>query len=508
MRSDVAWRAGEATFTFTLDPDDPGRRGHASMPGGTMRVRLPLELSPDEIHPDLEALAAIVVTSPFTGPDLVVARAVSTRLEEAVARSFKVRITPVDKDLPPRDQPVDGPPGLAFSGGADSAATLAVLPLETVSGFTRRIPPLAVAAPLLYRDDAAMHACETLREQGRQIHVIETDMEHLRTPLGFPTDWANAIGLILMADHLRLRGIAWGVVAESAYRVGHEKFIDWADRRAGWTRAFAAAGLHFDAPVAGVSEVGTTTIVSRSPLSSVVQSCIRGGVGAPCRNCWKCFRKSLLDAAISDHWPDDQELDRLFQVREVDQKLSKLPIPHENVIGWIAGRYPGAHPKMRLLRQRALPSGATFSWLEHWYGPSADLLDPVHRDLVAAQLDSHLGRMSAAEETSFRTWDMTDWLADPTTTTVAERLVGHRVPETAEERAAREAEARQAAREKAAQARRAERQPARENEAAPRSKADAGGAARAAAARPTKRPRWLRAIRRAVRRVRRPAEPS
>src|SRR5215203_2565485 len=105
MRSDVAWEAGEATFTFTLDADDPGRRGHATMPGGTMRVRLPVQLSPDEIHPDLEALSAVVVASPFTGSQLVVTRAVSAQLEDAVARSFNVRISPVDERQSPRDQP-------------------------------------------------------------------------------------------------------------------------------------------------------------------------------------------------------------------------------------------------------------------------------------------------------------------------------------------------------------------------------------------------------------------
>jgi hypothetical protein len=444
LKTEVVWEAGEATFAFSLSPDDPGRKGSASMSGGTMRVRLPHPLAADQVHPDLEALAAVLVATPYTGRHLAVERPISSALAAAVTDSFGFQVEPVDPGAAPRSRPADGLPGLAFSGGADSSAALAILPPDTVSGFMRRIPPLEPSSPLLYRDDAAMHACEMLRAEGRTIHVFETDMEHLRTPLGFPTDWSNAIGLVLMADRLRLRSIAWGVVAESAYRIGHEAFADWAKRRAGWSRLFEAAGLHFDAPVAGVSEVGTATIVSQSSLAGVTQSCIRGGVGTPCGNCWKCFRKSLLDAAITGAWPSDRDLDRLFEVREVDQKLSKLPIPHENVIGWIAGRYRGSHPKMRLLRRRALPPGETFSWLERWYGPAGDLLDDGHRDLVKANLDRRLGRMDRDQEAVFRGWDMTAWLAAAETTAVAERLVGHPVPETPHERAARELAVRQA----------------------------------------------------------------
>jgi hypothetical protein len=427
MRSTTAWHEGEAVFTFALSGDDPGARGHATFVGTSTRVILPLRIDARDVHPDLEALAAILIVSPFTGKTLTVDRPVSTALEEAVARAFKFRIGPVDPGLQPRSRPVPGLAALAFSGGADSSAALAVMPSDTVCGFMRRVPPAGAHLRTMYRDDAAVHACAVLQAQGRSVHIVETDMEYLRNPVGFPTDWANAIGLVLLADHLRLDGIAWGLIAESAYRVGHEVYVDWASRRAGWARVFGSAGLYFNAPVAGVSEVGTTSIVSRSPIADIAQSCIRGGIGAPCGDCWKCFRKSLLDAAISGDWPGDEELDKLFAVREVDQKLARVPIPHEDVIGWIAGRYSGKHPKMRLLRRRSLPPGETFSWLEHWYGPSEEVIDDRHREHVAARLDEEVGRMSSEEEAQFRAWDMTAWLADANTHPAAEALVGHAI---------------------------------------------------------------------------------
>ena len=428
MRSSVSWRRGEVRFTFSPSPDDTLVRGRASLTGRSMRVILPARLESGDAHPDLEALASILVVSPYTGGTLTVERPVTTAMQAAVARAFKFRIEPVDPGLAPRPRPVPGLPALAFSGGADSSAALTVMPDETVSAFMRRIPPRwGGGGRSQYREDAALHACATLRAQGRSVHIFETDLEYLRTPVGFPTDWANAIGLVLMADHLGLDGIAWGLIAESAYRVGHETYKDWAIRRAAWARLFEAAGLFFNAPVAGVSEVGTTTIVKGSPIAAITQSCIRGGVGAPCGNCWKCFRKSLLDAAISGDWPADQELDRLFAVREVDSKLAQFPIPHEDVVGWIASRYPGKHPKMQLLRQRALPPDRSFSWLEHWYGPSADISDDRRRDALVARLDALLGRMSSDEEDQFRSWDMTGWLADPGTRTRAEALLGRQL---------------------------------------------------------------------------------
>jgi hypothetical protein len=495
VKSKVAWDKGGASLTFEPTPEDPMVRGHASLTGRSMRIKLPVRIGRKDVHPDLEALAVVLVVSPFAGGTLTVNRPVSTAMEVAVARAFKFRIQPVDPELAPRARPTPGTPALAFSGGVDSSAALLVLPDHTVLGFMRRIPLPGGESSTLYREAAALHACASLQVQGRTVHIYETDMEYIRNPVGFPTDWANASGLVLLADHLRLDSISWGLVAESAYRIGHEVYKDWASRRAAWSRIFAAAGLHFNAPVAGVSEVGTTTIVAASPIAGIVQSCIRGGVGAPCGNCWKCFRKSMLDAARSGNWPADEELDRLFAVRDVKRTLAKFPIPHEDVIGWIAGRYPGKHPKMRLLRERAVPQGQTFSWLERWYSPSAELLDARVRDVVEARLDRHMGRMTAEDEAEFQAWDMTAWLADPATRAAAEALVPPSSPPSAPDVSPAGPPAPLAGPPPAPSVAR--------DPAAPRpARATAGGKARNKKARKKRRPRWRRAISRLVRTLR------
>ena len=205
--------------------------------------------------------------------------------------------------------------------------------------------------------------------------VVESDAEHVRRPIGFTTDWINAAGAILLAEHERLDSLAWGLIAESAYQIGHESYEDWAERAAaGWGPVFEAAGLPMCQAVAGVSEVGTATIVRDAPEGPVAQSCVRGPFGAPCRDCAKCVRKSLLDAALRGVWPDDADLDTLFATRDARKSLEKVPIKHEDVVAWSAGRYTGAHPTMRLLQARTRSGDQDLDWLTRTYGPDLDLV--------------------------------------------------------------------------------------------------------------------------------------
>ena len=68
--------------------------------------------------------------------------------------------------------------------------------------------------------------------------------------------------------------------------------------------------------VAGISEVGTSIIVEKSSLGFVAQSCIRGSWGSPCKNCWKCFRKIILDAAIQNENVDEDLISNIFRNHE------------------------------------------------------------------------------------------------------------------------------------------------------------------------------------------------
>ncbi len=430
MNTRTEWTPGRLRIHFEAEAGDPMARGKATFVGSVASVALPEAVQAEDVHPDLEALAILLLVERFIGPRIIVSRPVSRAFADAVRTGLRREIGPVDPDLAPRIQPPDGRPGLAFSGGADSFAALAVLPDSVVPVFLRRSNPPGEPVRTMYRDEAAVHACAELEARGLPVKIVDSDIEHLRKPVGFLTDWANAIGAVIMADVLGLDSISWGLVAESGYRIGHEEYFDWADRRrrSGWPAAFEATGLDFVAPVVGVSEVGTTAIARASVHGTLSQSCIRGGIGEPCRNCWKCFRKSMLDAATTGVWPEHAEITRLFAVKEVQRRLGDLPIPHEDVVAWFAGRYKGSHPQMLLLRERTQAASLGLDWLERWYTPSAEQFPARHRAAITAKLDSFLERMSPEQESEFRAWNMHARLADSRTTRSRAALLGEHVP--------------------------------------------------------------------------------
>jgi len=266
MRMKSEWSPDWLILRFDPEEGDPVTRGKTLLSANVARLSLPDAFGPDQLHPDLEALIGLLLVQPFTGRSLVVDRPVSPGFAAAALGAMRRVVGPVDRELAPRPMPGDGRPGLAFSGGADSMAALSVLPATAVPIFLRRIAPDRAAAHSFYSDEAAVHACLHLSARhGMDVATVESDIEHLRTPIGFPTDWANAVGAVLLADRFNLDSISWGLIAESAYRIGHEEYQDWATRRRAWAAVFEAAGLHFSAPVAGVSEVGTAMIVDASP---------------------------------------------------------------------------------------------------------------------------------------------------------------------------------------------------------------------------------------------------
>jgi hypothetical protein len=397
-------RAGRRlSFLLTPDEHDPVTSGTARRGGDRVEVLLPEDM-PDP-HPDLLALAAMLVGGVFIGRTLTLDTPVSAEFAAAEKALSGRTVGPVG-DVAPRVAPADGRPALCFSGGVDSTAALAVLPPETELFFLDRIPPADRETRSEYRKDAALAACAAARADGRTVHEIQTDVEYLREPVGFPLDLSNALPAVLLADFRGIDAISWGTIAESAYKVGGKFYLDYAERPAyaRFNALFSAAGLPFLNAVAGVSEVGTSLIVRRSEGAVVAQSCMRGGVGAPCRSCWKCFRKLLLDSALSGRWPDDAELDRLFSLREPVMYLRKVPVKHEDVITYLTSKYTGSHPMMRALRRRVGGDRVNVDWLTRHYRPALDLVPAKYRAVVEERLGTYLEPMTPAEEEEFRSW--------------------------------------------------------------------------------------------------------
>jgi hypothetical protein len=392
-------------LSFAMAGGEPRPSGKVTMVRDQVRFGLPEGWSLDDLHPDLLALAGLLVCQPFSGGTLELPRAVSPAFATAARRGMSLELTPVDPVLEPRRG--TGVPALCFSGGVDSLAALAVLPGRTELFFLDRVQPADVDHADVYESTAAHRACDAVeRDHGRTVWRVASDLEYVRKPIGFPLHVSNALPAVLMADELGLDAVGWGTVSESAYGIGKAGYIEYATRR-DYRRlgaVFAAAGLPYLQSVVGVSEVGTTRIVAQSRFAGLAQSCIRGQP-EPCLSCKKCFRKVLLDRVIAGQPVEDAVVDGLLSSEAVRNYLSEEPIHHENVIAYILARYEGSHPAMRALDARVGRRGSHLSWMDGWYAPSAELMPERYRSEVRAGLERHLPTMDQADEEAMRGWD-------------------------------------------------------------------------------------------------------
>jgi len=402
-------------FDFELEADDPLEvetdKGRVRFGGVTAHVDLPFDDALAVVHPDLLALSATLMSWPHIGSALEMPFPVSRPFASVYHERTGKRITPVSDELPPRRPPPNSVPALAYSGGVDSTAALALMPAHTVCVFLDR--DQSDDPRSLYDKRAAHHACTGLEELGRQVYRVPTNLEYLRQPKGFPVHWAHSVPILLLADFLGFDSVAAGMVLETAYGIGHERFedfLDAPDHRIWGGGLFEACGLPFNLVTAGLSEVATALVVDRSPYSHLAQSCMRGSVGAPCNDCWKCFRKNLLNDALAQEALDWNTLEAMFSIREARRYLRREPVEHENVLAYAVKRCRGDHAVLDQLRHRLAGSWQTTDWMEKWYPRSGELITPSYRDEVERTVRSLLEVMTDAEQREIESMDRATYL--------------------------------------------------------------------------------------------------
>jgi hypothetical protein len=428
----VAATKGGLTFTATPAEGEGVARNGSLLRRTSWWVELPDGAAGDDVHPDLLALAALVCLRPFIARGLQMDRPVSEAFAGTTGGS--PRVTPVDPGLAPRHR---GPrPGLAFSGGVDSTAALSLLPDDAVAVFMQRKDPLLAAAPrpvqrlarfapVSYTAGPALGAVALAVATGRTALAMRSDVEWARRPAGFATDFTPALPSIVAAEHLGLGSLAMGTVFESAYWVGHSGYFwDYDDRPHSrrWHPSFEAVGMPLDLTTAGLSEVATDLLAKASPLGAAAQSCVRGAGG--CLQCFKCFRATVLTAAATGDWPEDDALTGMMRVPEVAGKLRELPIHHENVFAHAFAAYQGTDPLIRLLRTRLGCDELELGWMRRWYGPSAAILPDHRREATAAALEAAgIETMSEDDEAAARAWHAGDRLEAPAGAEAARRFL-------------------------------------------------------------------------------------
>jgi len=409
MRVSAKSNNGVLQIFFHPDSDDrivPSERYR--MDRQSCFVSLPKGFSLSDLHPDHFALVAILLCSPFIGKRLELPRPISHRFFKSTEVISRYSVGPVDDSLELWRPISDSRPAIAFSGGVDSSAALSIMPSDTVPVFLDR----PISGRSLYDKDAPYKICTELIDLGFEVHSVKSDLEYLRSPIGFPVDLANSVPAVLLAELASFNSIAFGTIMESAYGIGHREYRHYPEGNHFrlWGRLFEAAGIPLNLPVAGISEVGTSIICSLTEIGNLSQSCIRGKWKKPCRNCWKCYRKILLDLTVKGEELDHGTLDELFSINEAILHLSQFPIKHENVLTYISSKYDGGHRKMTSLKNRVRGNLHSFDWIERWNPESDKLIIERYRDSTVKKITSLLKTMNSSQINEMKSWDMSDML--------------------------------------------------------------------------------------------------
>ena len=236
-------------------------------------------------------------------------------------------VEPWDKSVMDQWQPTRQPgwrPGLAFSGGVDSAAALCLMPDSTVLLYHERC---ALSGKLSHAN-AHRFFQHIESTTGRRVHRIRSNHEKIRQTqgqsIGFSTDYACAVHAVLLADYFSLDSIATGMPLENSYLFHGHQYRDFATSRFWnhYSKMFADVGLPLYQPVAGCSEVVNLTIVQHHGWDGWAQSCLRSPTpGKVCGSCWKCFRKNTLQG---DDYTMSSEISTFLKKKPLKQAVSTL----------------------------------------------------------------------------------------------------------------------------------------------------------------------------------------
>ena len=257
---------------------------------------------------------------------------------------------------------------LSFSAGTDSTAAALVMPGNTLLGYHQR----SFDSMLDHRN--AQRLIDHLNTSGeREVLQIESNHELIRThhgkPVGFSSDFACAVHLILLADHFDLGAVGFGMPIDNTYLWKGRKFRKFEETQyyTYWTKRFAQAGLDLLFPISSISEAGALMVVKASLWLEHLNSCMRGDGKQGCGRCWKCFHKN-------------GPLGRPFDIKahEIQTYLNKRPMPTATHALWALQTmgHQDEIPDMAHLFEK------DFSWWAKVYPPGFDLLPERWREPI------------------------------------------------------------------------------------------------------------------------------
>lgn len=325
---------------------------------------MPLDWSMDNTHPDLFQLAHHILVEPWD-------------------KSAMNNWNPTRK--------AGWRPGLAFSGGVDSAAAMVLMPQETVLVYNERTG----LQGKLDHTNAFRFFEELERRTGRRVYRIKSNHEKIRfsqgKSVGFSTDYACAVQLILLADYFGLDSIGTGMPLENSYLFHGHRYREFSESWF-WKHyqpMFESVGLPLYQPVAGCSEIINMGIVRDTGWEGWAQSCLRSAkAGSVCGQCWKCFRKnSMLGLPFSM----SNEIITFLGKEPIKQAASTLYSIQRGGISSdgkdIRAEFPQIKPLLEI----------DFTFLEHHYPPALQLVPDKYQDFTTTRLQGYVRKMTSLE---------------------------------------------------------------------------------------------------------------
>lgn len=279
--------------------------------------------------------------------------------------------------------------GLAFSAGVDSTACMELMPPETVLMYHQRD---GFESKLNHAN--ALRFIEKLRENGKQVVIVKSNHEQIRLDhgksVGFSTDFAGAVHVILLADYFELGSIAMGMPLENAYLFHGHKGRDF-NLSSYWkthSSILEKAGLDLVYPTSGASEIINQRIVDNSDYTDYAESCLRSKeAGKVCGKCWKCFRKNSMKG-------------KEVQIQgEIETFLNKKPLKQAISTLYAIQRLPQEQQdfiRRNFTDLNDLMDG-DYSLIERYNPMFLDLIPDAYRTYVAKKLNNIAEPMSDSE---------------------------------------------------------------------------------------------------------------
>ena len=338
-----------------------GARLYLQTPWEEIHFEMPDDWSIDRTHPDLFKVSEFVLMHPWV---------------DGILDGWEPSRKPGNR------------PGLAFSGGIDSAAAMLLLPPETVLIYNERDFKSGL------KHENAFRFIDYLQQKhGRDVVKVRSNHELIRTHhgkmAGFSTDYACAVQVILLADYFNLDSMATGMPLENSYLFHGYKYRDfsktWFWRLYG--SLFDSIGLPILQPVAGLSEVINQRIVEENGMIEFAQSCLRSTTpGQVCGKCWKCFRKNTL----SGHpWEMSSEIKKFLKKTPMKQAASTIYAFQK-----MGGRKGSIPRKLRGFEQVTKFWNIELSWLECYLPESIDLIPTKYQKGVLEKLSLYAKPMN------------------------------------------------------------------------------------------------------------------